>query len=1128
MSRTDSESPHDLLARALAAFDDRLAAGINPTQQEIDPGVDPSLLPDWGRLTAFLSLVEKAWPRGAHGPEDPATVGADDELLSVLPLWDSQNLTASIETTEPHTRQRFGRFQIKRTLGRGGSGIVFLAWDPALKRQVALKVPQPDSLVSPESRKRFEREAHAAASLDHPNIVPVYECGSVGSIAYIAAAFIPGPTLALWLSRQPRPVPAQDAAGLIASLARGVAHAHERKVLHRDLKPSNVLLQSVGSGSDDDAPGAELRPLTEFAPRITDFSLAKLADGLGPETKSGVPFGSPSYMAPEQAEGKLAKIGPPTDIYALGCILYELLTGEPPFMGETQLDTLRQVVADHPTPPRRQRRDLPTALEAVVLKCLEKDPGRRYESARALADDLDRFLAGERIVARAPGAAVKLRRTASRHPVTLVVAGLSILFAIALLGGRYWYKSHLDESRQIAREGEHAARRSELQARHARYVADIRQADQLLRHREANRAFGLLERNRPGDSESDLRDFAWYHLRGRCQTQRRSLSGHRGDVYYVEFSPRGDLLASAGKDGTVRIWDVSSSQLIRTIEASKTEVNVAVFSPDGRSIATVDDDGRLKEWELATGRCLLDRFSHSGEAVVARFTGDGKMIFTGGRKDGRITIWDRSTGLQVDSFRACDADLENAVFSPDGSRLATVGKAGITLWNWPGHTRIASIPGTKRVQGVVFTHDGMRLASAHEDDRTVRLWDVSSGSLLREFRGHTHGVFAVAFSIDDRTILSAGDDGTIRLWDSTTGTERGAHLGHSGRIWNVALSPDGGEIASAGKDGTVRIWSTEPPLDQYRLPIPEPSSFKFAHDEAVLIVSESSPTWSISRWDSHSGSFIDRRPLDVSHSGGQSAISDDGRLLAIADEGQAIMVIDLANGQQWTLADAFVKNVRQLEFSPDGRFLLVSRFGIDSEPLLWHLGTKRRNALPWKHARTCCWTPSGELLTEILGGQLGRWNPETGQTTVVRISPYRPFDGLTLSGDGRLLVTVERSSRKIQLRSFDTLEVEKELAGNPGGQSAIAISPDGKTLASAGIDEAVKLWDIATGEELLMPEGYAGPILFLRFSPDSKALATLSETGPEKPREMRLWLAANDELLRIKPRLELESIQHRD
>ena len=240
---------------------------------------------------------------------------------------------------------------------------MFLAWDPALRRQVALKVPQPETLVTPEARKRFLREAHASATLDHPNIVPVYESGSVGTVAYIASAYCLGPTLAEWLARQSRPVPARDAATLIATLSQGVEHAHGRGVLHRDLKPSNVMLQRLDADGDEE----DVDTLSGFQPRIADFSLAWLADGEGPKTLSGLPLGSPSYMAPEQAEGKLKAIGPPTDVYGLGCILYELLTGRPPFQGESQLEILKHVNRGRPdsTPdasgrhPPRPRVDRP-------------------------------------------------------------------------------------------------------------------------------------------------------------------------------------------------------------------------------------------------------------------------------------------------------------------------------------------------------------------------------------------------------------------------------------------------------------------------------------------------------------------------------------------------------------------------------------------------------------------------------------------------------------------------------------------------------------------------------------------------------------------------------------------------
>ena len=400
MSGAEGEPPEDRLADALAAYDDRLAAGTTKPNDELDEAVDPALLPDWNRLTAFLSLIEKAWPRGGPDSHHP-TISDPDGWKDPAILQDPQVCEdAEAVALDVGNDRHFGRFQILRTLGQGGFGIVFLAWDPKLRRQVALKVPQPETLMTPEARKRFQREAHAAAGLDHPNIVPVYETGSVESVTYIAAAYCAGPTLAEWLSRQQRAVPARDAVTLTAALAGAVEHAHGRGVLHRDLKPSNILLQHAPAGDFVDD---ENQLLGAFEPRITDFSLAKIADGLGPDTRSGVPFGSPPYMSPEQAEGKLKAIGPRTDVYGLGCILYELLAGCPPFRGDGQLDTLRKVIADAPIPLRRLRKDTPIELEAVVLKCLEKDAALRYPSAKALADDLGRFLADKPTKARPAG-----------------------------------------------------------------------------------------------------------------------------------------------------------------------------------------------------------------------------------------------------------------------------------------------------------------------------------------------------------------------------------------------------------------------------------------------------------------------------------------------------------------------------------------------------------------------------------------------------------------------------------------------------------------------------------------------------------------------------------------------------
>ena len=612
----------------LAAYDESLSArGDVPTSG--DEAIDPALLPELQKAEAFLWVLHQVWPSG-----DTSTPGPE-----LGPIIVSETGAAWPAISVKPGQTSFGRFRIMRGLGQGGFGVVFQAWDsgdaphgraegsPAGSVAVA-RGPQAVPPRGPGRRRgsttptscrcsrwaRWERSA-----LSHRLIAK--DRRWLSGWRDMRGRWTPAMPR-VWSPRWPRPCSTpMTGASCTATSSRATSCSSPR-------------ILSKGRG------------LADLVPRVTDFSLAKIVDLEGDPTKSGVPIGSPPYMAPEQAEGRTRAIGPATDVYALGCILYEVLCGRTPFRGETALETLRQVLADDPPTPRVHRPGVPLVLESICLKCLEEAPVARYPDVRSLAEDLGRFLDGRPTVARPPGRWEKIRRKARRHPTALLVLTIVMACAAVLLAGGRWYEARLEggspprpakrRRSQDARVGEPTP--SPVRERHPRG----RTLDSLVSH--APCVLEILARHRPRAGEDDLREFTWYHLLRRCHTEKLTLLGHRGDVYYVEFSPRGDLLASAGKDGTVRIWDTTTWQQVRSITASRTEVNVAAFSPDGRTLATADDDGYLKLWEVATGHCEMEKLAHTGDAVIARFTPDGKTVMTGGRTDGLVRTWDRQTG----------------------------------------------------------------------------------------------------------------------------------------------------------------------------------------------------------------------------------------------------------------------------------------------------------------------------------------------------------------------------------------------------------------------------------------------------------------------------------------------------
>ncbi|MBX9624100.1 MAG: protein kinase, partial [Gemmataceae bacterium] len=626
MSTSDSLRLDAHLARLLAAYDPGLggANGHAPTL-DLPPSPDPD--------------------------DRPVNVGSAADLLP-----DTGPPTPYPAAAAP-AGHRIGRFELRRQLGKGGCGIVFLAYDPQLGREVAVKVPRPEMLMSPDARRRLVREARAAAEFDHPNLVPVYETGEIGPVCYLATAYCPGQTLAEWLDRQAFPVPTRQAARLVAQLAEAAQHAHDRGVLHRDLKPNNVILQppkaDPGGADGGPPPGAVHLRGDHFVPRLLDFGLAKL-DEAGPgETATRQILGTPKYMAPEQAQGLHADIGPGADVYALGAILYELVAGRAPYDGSTDVEVLRQVVDGHLTPPRDLRPDLHRDLEAICLRAMAKSPGKRYRTAIDLADDLRRFLDGRptlaRPLTRVGRAARWLRRNDGAVAVGVLAAVALMFLSLGVWQGLETRLLRTGRDSLLAEQARADRRRD--YARHVRdaYFAwqagDARQmADSL----EAARAAGVPDRDEP--------DLPWGYLSGLGRVEQRAIAAPGNGVLALAAAPAGPRLATTHPDGTLAVWDRQTGARLGAAKADPKELAFVGFVDGGRGLVTAGPAGPPRRWgfDPAGNPTPGPAFDPVPGGVTAlAVSADGARVY-GGTTAGRCGCWDAAAGKLMASWAAAD------------------------------------------------------------------------------------------------------------------------------------------------------------------------------------------------------------------------------------------------------------------------------------------------------------------------------------------------------------------------------------------------------------------------------------------------------------------------------------------
>ena len=994
--------------------------------------------------------------------------------------------------------------RVQGELGSGGMSIVYEAWQERLARKVAVKVLQGARFASKRTLERFRREAETVARLEHPNIVPIYETGECEGVPYLILEHLAGGTLK---ARIAKGLPtAREAAELVRTLAEAVAYSHRQQVIHRDLKPTNVLFTESG------------------APKIADFGLAKLLDDDGELTRTGEAPGTPNYMSPEQAGH--GPIGPWTDIHALGTILYELLTGRPPFSGETAVETLIAVRTREAEPLRRAKPEVSRDLEAICLRCLEKEPSKRYRSAEALADDLGRWLEGYPIEARRAGWAQRTAKWSRRNPATAALAAVMCVGLVSLFAATWWHNrtlsAALDVSERLradAQASETRALANERRLRKQVYVATIRSAHDAWKNENAKTVLDVLARYGPGTEDDHLRGFEWDYLQSLCKSDQRTIEAHERSVNSVQYFADGGRLISGSDDGTAKVWDAESGRLLHLIDGHQACVNTIRFAPNGEWFATASCDRSVKVWDAETYAQIASVDDLPNAADGLAISPDGSKIAVGLRFETRVADEDEDTVLvfEADGLKpACalqghTSTIGELDYSPDGTLLAGSSADG-TVSVWDSATgelvqRLFQKKPRTHVNSLVFAPARDLLVIGRRD--SLRHWSTVDRD--DHTRALLDGVWvnSVAASLDGRVAIATNDH-NVMVWEPAL-RERITFRGHTRRVQALGFAPDGETIASADTGGAIKVWATDNDRSHWRLTRMPLSALNTELTEvATRFFDDDVATMSLR--GERNGILPQFHERWVTFQ--TMVYSRDDRLVAGGDSLGTLVVWDRTSR---SLINALVRPgfpILQIAFTPSGERLVlrshtqISLVEIDSLQPIWT--TPVSESVTAKFAVH----PDGRTLAVPLhSGEIRMIDLETGEP-LERINPvddpgrinqsnlWPELRQAAFSHDGRLLAA--GGGGQVSIREFGTDRASARSIEIPGGVRSIGFSADDGTIAVGTADSTVRLLHVETGQEMMRFDLERGLVGQIRFSPDGKRMVCFASLTEDEV-DLHVW-----------------------